>query len=91
MLFGFKNMLCGLIQPRQPEKEINFPRETLVGFSNAIYLWLQHPSINYTPLYAVKTRGHPVKGSYLQLFMVQGVPILVKASLVEVTVPSTSS
>ena len=87
-------MLCGLIQPRQPEKEINFPRATLVGYSNAICLRLGHPSINYTPLHAVKTRGHPVKGSELNLSSQvtkattssRKVPILVKASLVEVTI-----
>ena len=48
------------------EKVIDSPRATLVGFSNAIYLQQQHPSIKYTPLHAVKMRGHPVKGSYLQ-------------------------
>ena len=61
-------MLCGFIQPWQTEKDINSPRATLVGFGNAIYLQRQHPSIKYTPLHAVKTSGHPVKGSELNLY-----------------------
>ena len=87
------------IQPRQTEKDINSPRATLVGFSNAIYLQQQHLSIKHTPLHAVKTSGHPSgrtpnststkQVTILTILRVES--YLKKASLVEVTVPSTSS
>ena len=87
-------MLCGLIQPRHPEKEINFPRATLVGYSNAIYLQQQHPSIKHTPLHAVKTSGHPsgrapnsTSTDQVTISTISRVEsYLKKASLVEVTV-----
>ena len=91
-------MLCGLIQPRHLEKEINFPRATLVGYSNAIYLRLCHPSINYTLRLAVKTSRRPSEGLYISLnkFCDQVNHIFegcyyTKASLAETTVLTTSS
>ena len=55
------------MQPWQPEKEINFPRATLVGFSNAIYLRLCHPSINHSLRLAVKPSRRPSEGLYISL------------------------
>ena len=60
-------MLCGLIQLRHPEKEINFPLATLVGYSNAIYLRLCHPSINHSLRLAVKPSRRPSEGLYISL------------------------